>query len=154
MTDLTAPIFPQKPVIAVAGLMLVTVLLIGTMKLVGYHPDPTLPATPPDASRTIKVEDASEGRVIVSDAKTGETITTYHRGEGSFVRAALRALVNTRKHMGLAVGGDFRLESHNGQKLYLIDDTSGKVLPLNAFGPANTAVFAAFMSNPKQGESQ
>jgi putative photosynthetic complex assembly protein len=154
MTDLTAPIFPQKPVMAVAGLMMVTVLLIGSMKLAGYQPDKTLPSSVSDASRTIRAEDASEGRVIVSDAKTGEIIATYHRGEGSFFRAALRALVNTRKHMGLSVGGDFRLESHNGSQLFLIDDTSGKVLPLNAFGPANTAVFAAFMSNPKQGESQ
>jgi putative photosynthetic complex assembly protein len=154
MADLAAPIFPQKPVIAVAGLMMVTVLLVGSMRLAGYHPDPTLPTTTSDAARFIKAEDASEGRVIVRDAKTGEELTTFHRGEGSFFRAALRALVNTRKHMGLPVGGDFRLESHNGSQLFLIDDTSGKVLPLNAFGPANTAVFAAFMSNPKQGESQ
>jgi putative photosynthetic complex assembly protein len=154
MPDLIAPIFPQKSVMAVAAMMFVTLLLIGSMRLAGYHPDATLPITISDAARFIKAQDASEGRVIVSDAKTGEEITTFHRGEGSFFRAALRALVNNRKHMGLPVDGDFRLESYDGYKLFLIDDTSGKVLPLNAFGPANTAVFAAFMSNHKQGESQ
>jgi putative photosynthetic complex assembly protein len=152
MADLTAPIFPQKPVLAVAALMVVSVLMIGSMRLLDYRPDTSLPTTSATTSRFISAEDASEGRVIVRDSKTGDEITTFHRGEGSFFRAALRALVNNRKHRGLAVAGDFRLENHNGQQLFLIDDTTGKVLSLNAFGPANTAVFAAFMSNAKKGE--
>jgi putative photosynthetic complex assembly protein len=149
MSNTTAPIFPQKAVLAVAALMVISVLMIGFTRLAGYEPDSSLPTTTSDAKRFIKAEDASEGRVIVSDAKTGEEITTFHHGEGSFFRAALRALVNNRKHLGRPVDGDFRLESYNGRQLFLIDDTTGIVLPLNAFGPANTAVFAAFMSNQK-----
>ena len=60
--------------------------------------------------------------------------------------------MNDRRHKGIPLEGDFRLERHNGNQLFLIDEATGKTLSLNAYGPANTAAFAAFMSNQKKGE--
>jgi putative photosynthetic complex assembly protein len=128
------------------------VLVIGSLRLAGFRPPPSLPNEPALQSRELAVEDAAEGTVIVRDAKTGEHITTYRRGEGSFFRATLRTLVNDRRHKGLAAEGNFRLENHSGNQLFLIDETSGKTLSMNAFGPSNTAVFAALISNQKEGE--
>lgn len=134
-----------------AGLACVFVL-IGSMRIAGYKPPSSLPIEPALQIRVLAVEDAPEGKVMVRDAKTGELIVTYNRGEGSFFRATLRTLVNDRRHKGLASGGNFRLEAHAGNQLFLIDETSGKTLSMNAFGPSNTAVFAALISNKKEGE--
>ncbi len=127
-------------------------VLIGSMRLAGFRPPSSLPVEPALQTRVLAVEDAAEGKVIVRDAKTGEMIVTYNRGEGSFFRATLRTLVNDRKHKGLDSGGNFRLEAHTGNQLFLIDEASGKTLSMNAFGPSNTAVFAALISNKKEGE--
>ncbi len=127
-------------------------LLIGAFRLAGYQPPPTLPSDPASQMRELQVTDSEEGSVTVRDVKTGETIVQYLSGQGSFFRATLRTLVHDRLHKGLALEGNFRLETHMGNQLYLIDEVSGKALAMNAFGPANTAVFAALMSNQKKGE--
>ncbi len=127
-------------------------LLIGAFRLAGYQPPPTLPSDPASQMRELQVTDTAEGSVTVRDVKTGETIVQYQRGQGSFFRATLRTLVHDRMRKGLTLDGNFRLETHMGNQLYLIDEVSGKALAMNAFGPANTAVFAALMSNQKKGE--
>ena len=127
------------------------VLTIGSMRLAGYQPPPSLPNEPALATRILAVTDSDQGAVIVRDAKTGENIATYKHGEGSFFRATLRTLVNDRRHKGLAIDGNFRLEAHSGHQLFLIDEITGKTLSMNAFGPSNTEVFAALMPNYKAG---
>jgi putative photosynthetic complex assembly protein len=158
MSDTTAPMISQKPFAAVVAVLAVSVLVIGVARLSGYQPPQILPAGAADESRVLKFEDTSRGVVSVRDAKTGESIASFGRGEGSFVRATLRALVNDRRHKGIPLEGDFRLERHTvssaGTQLYLIDEATGKTLSLNAYGPDNTAAFAAFMSNQKKGEGQ
>jgi putative photosynthetic complex assembly protein len=154
MSGTTAPIISQKPFAAIFIALALTVLAIGASRLSGYQPPASMPAEPSDATRVLKFEDAPQGTVIVSDAETGELITSFGRGEGSFVRATLRALVHDRQHKGISTEGHFRLERHAGPQLFLIDEASGKTLSLNAFGPDNTAAFAAFMSTQKKGEGQ
>ncbi len=143
-----------KPFRAIFAGLVVVFALIAAGRLAGYQPPSSLPDDPATQTRVLQVEDSAQGAVTVRDAQTGENITTYQRGEGSFFRATLRTLVHDRLHKGLSLEGNFRLETHSGNQLFLIDEVSGKALPMNAFGPANTAVFAALMSNPKQGESQ
>jgi putative photosynthetic complex assembly protein len=154
MSGPTATVISQKPLAAIVTALALTVLAIGVSRLSGYHPPSSLPAQASDETRLLRFEDAPQGVVIVSDATTGKTIATFGRGEGSFVRATLRALVRDRIRKGISKPGDFRLERHAGPQLFLIDEASGKTLSLNAFGPDNTAAFAAFMSNQKTGEGQ
>jgi putative photosynthetic complex assembly protein len=157
-TSVVPTMISQKPFAAVLGVLAVSVLAIGVARLSGFEPKPSRPLTTADASRVLKFEDTARGVVSVRDAKSGELITSFGRGEGSFVRATLRALVNDRRHKGIPLKGDFRLERHTvssaGTQLYLIDEATGKTLSLNAYGPDNTAAFAAFMSNQKKGEGQ
>ncbi len=144
--------FTSKAFRLIAMGLIAVVVAIGSLRLSGYQPPPSLPNEPALATRVLAVEDADQGTVIVRDAKTGENIATYRHGEGSFFRATLRTLVNDRRHKGLALDGNFRLEAHSGHQLFLIDETSGKTLSMNAFGPTNTAVFTALISNQKEGE--
>jgi len=151
---LSAPKSATKPFVAIFAGLAVVVALIGSARIGGYQPPSSLPDNAVLQTRILHVEDTEAGAVIVQDAKTGENIITYKMGEGSFFRATLRTLVHDRLHKGLGIEGNFRLETHSGDQLFLIDEVTGKALPMNAFGPANAAVFAALMSNPKQGEGQ
>ena len=143
MASTTAKISVDKPFGVIFAGLAAIVVLIGIARLAGVQPPPSLPLVAATQTREIMVEDGALGSVIVRDAKTGVMIKTYKSGEGSFLRATLRALVNGRKHQGLSSQGNFRLESYAGPQLFLTDEVSGKTLSMNAFGPTNTAVFAA-----------
>lgn len=146
-------IFPQKALPAMFVALAGVLLLIGLMRPADVALDSGPGLGLPEASMRIRAEDAPRGTVIISDAATGKEIQTFHRAEGSFLRATLRALVNDRRRKGVTDKGDFKLERYSGGQLYLIDETTGRRLALNAYGPDNSAVFAAFMSNEK-GEGQ
>ena len=152
MSASATQIFETKPFRSIFIGLACVFLLIGGFRLAGYQPPPSLPTEPASQMRELKVEDSAEGSVTVLDAKTGEKIVQYNRGEGSFFRATLRTLVHDRLRKGLTLDGNFRLETHLGNQLFLIDEVSGKTLSMNAYGPANMAVFAALMSNQKKGE--
>lgn len=149
MSELAHPVMSQKPFTAIIAVLALTVVLIGGARLSGVTPAVSLPAEQPDVTRHLKFEDAAEGTVLVRDAKTGDLIQSFGTGEGAFMRATLRALVNDRRKQGTTEQGDFRLERHASGQHYLIDEATGRSISLNAFGPDNTAVFAAFMSNQK-----
>jgi putative photosynthetic complex assembly protein len=139
---------------ATIGLGLAAVVVaVGVMRLGGYQPDATLPAAAPQDVREIAIADGANGDVIVRDGKTGAVIVTLGNNQGNFIRMALRALVHDQQHQGFDEQTPFRLERQAGGQLFLIDEATGKALALNAFGPANAAAFAAFLSTPK-GEGQ
>ena len=154
MSASTAPVSEAKPFAAIFAGLIVVFALIGAVRLGGYRPPSSVPDNNVLQTRILHVEDTASGAVIVRDAVSGRNIVTYQMGEGSFFRATLRTLVHDRQHKGLGIEGNFRLESHSGDQLYLIDEVTGKALPMNAFGPANAAVFAALMSNNLKGEGQ
>jgi putative photosynthetic complex assembly protein len=152
MSATTAPMIASRPFAAVFIGLALMVAMIGVARLSGYEAPSSLPQQVADETRVLNFEDAPQGTVNVRDVKTGEIIASFGRGEGSFVRATLRALVNNRRHQGIPLEGNFRLERHAGPQLFLIDEATGKTISLNAFGPSNTAAFAAFMSNTNKGE--
>ena len=142
-------IFERLPMLATALALAAIVAVIGLARAYGVRPDVSLPRQQALAERQLKFEDGAQGSVIVRDAKTDALIHSFASGEGTFVRAALRALVNDRKKKGISTEDDFRLELHAGSQLFLVDEASGRTLSLNAFGPSNSAAFAVFMSNQK-----
>lgn len=146
-------IIADKSFFAILTGLVFVVVAIAAMKFAGMSADNAQPLGEADEILVLRVEDAPEGTVVVRSAETGAEIKTFKRAEGSFVRAVLRALVNDRRRKGTEIKGDFRLERHAGGQLHLIDEVTGKRLTLNAYGPDNSAVFAAFMSN-QQGEGQ
>jgi putative photosynthetic complex assembly protein len=147
------PVMSQKPFVAILAALAMIMALIAVSRLSGFEPESSLPNQAAEETMRLKFEDAAGGVVLVRDAATGKVIEDFGTGEGAFLRATLRALVNQRRKEGATAQGDFRLERHNGHQFYLIDEATGRTLALNAFGPDNTAVFAAFMSNQK-GEGQ
>jgi putative photosynthetic complex assembly protein len=152
MTNSTVTIFSPKPFQILFTGLAVMVLGIGAAKLSGFQAPSYKPMQTAETVRVLTFEDAQPGTVIVRDKTTNETVATFGRGEGSFVRATLRALVHDRQRKGASLEEDFRLERHSNGQLFLIDEATGKAISLNAFGPDNTAAFAAFLSTPNKGE--
>jgi putative photosynthetic complex assembly protein len=142
-------VFERLPMVPIALVLASVISMIAIARTNGLRPEQSLPHEAALAQRLLHFEDASHGSVIVRDAKTGVVIQQFASGEGAFLRATLRALVNDRKKKGIKTTDDFRLEVHKGPQLFLIDQASGRTISLNAFGPTNTAVFAALMSNQK-----
>jgi putative photosynthetic complex assembly protein len=151
MSDMTHQrpmvIFPQKAMLGIATALALTIAAIASAKLSGFQPESSLPKQVPERVRSISFENATSGTVVVNDAQSGEQLKRFASDEGAFVRATLGALVNDRKRRGITATGNFRLEVHTGKQLFLIDEASGKVISLNAFGPDNAAAFAAFLKN-------
>jgi putative photosynthetic complex assembly protein len=149
----TTQIFSPKPFqILFAGLGCL-VLLIGATKLAGYHAPSFKPVQTAKVVRILTFDDAPSGHVIVRDRTSQKIIADFGRGQGSFVRATLRALVHDQQHKGALLTNAFRLEQHSNGQLFLIDEATTKAISLNAFGPDNTAAFAAFLPTPNPGES-
>jgi putative photosynthetic complex assembly protein len=154
MTTATAPqVLPNKLFGSIIVGLAAMVVVIGVMRLSGMAPIGHVDRGVAEAVLQLRVEDGRNGEVHVFNAQSGVLLQTYRRAEGSFFRATLRALVNDRRRKGTQLEGNFVLERHAGGQLYLIDGVTGKRLTLNAYGPDNSAVFAAFMSNQK-GEGQ
>jgi putative photosynthetic complex assembly protein len=149
MAQHVQPVMSQKPFYAAIGALALLVAVIATARLMGLQSERALPVLPVDASRLLRFDDADQGTVLVRDAKSGELIQSFGIGEGAFMRATVRALVNDRRHKAITKQGDFRLERRADGQHYLIDEATGRSISLNAFGPDNSAVFAAFMSNQK-----
>jgi putative photosynthetic complex assembly protein len=145
-------ILSQKPFAIIAVGLALTVMVTGAARLSGFTPPASLPQQQPEAVILLKFEDADQGTVVVRNANSHDVIQSFGVGEGAFLRATLRALVNDRRKQGNTNQGDFRLERHASGQHYLIDEATGRSISLNAFGPDNSAVFAAFMSNQQKGE--
>lgn len=141
----TANIFPPRMFLAVVAALTLTLLAIASVRLAGFQPATNLPSEAPLQSRVLKFEDHEKGRVVVRDASDGALIAEFGTGEGAFIRATVRALVNDRKRNSITRSGNFRLAAYSQQQLFLIDEASGRVIALNAFGPTNTAAFAGLM---------
>jgi putative photosynthetic complex assembly protein len=154
MTQAAAPIFSPKPFQILFTGLAVMVLTIGVARLAGYQAPSYKPSDTVEAARVLKFEDGASGVVIVRDKASGDKVAQFGKGEGSFVRSTLRALVHDRQRKGLTSNQDFRLERHANAQLFLIDEATGKAISLNAFGPDNTAAFAAFLPTPNKGEGQ
>jgi putative photosynthetic complex assembly protein len=109
------------------------------------------PEGPITHARTLVFQDASEGRVVISDADTGEQLRTLSAGEGSFIRGVVRSLVRSRQQQGLFSQAPFQLNLHQGGRLQLIDPLTAETIDIGAFGPTNIAEFASLLPGSSSG---
>ena len=84
------------------------------------------------------------GVVEVYDWDTQEVLQRIESGEGSFLRGVVRSLVRQRHGLESAIA-PFELSLLADRRLIIGDPETGEDIDLNAFGPTNLAVFAAFI---------
>lgn len=99
----------------------------------------------PVASVALKVLDRDDGSIRVEDAATRRLIETIAPGEGGFLRATLRSFGQARLRAGQTPAEPFRLTRYDDGSLALIDETSGRKVNLEAFGPTNALAFGKML---------
>jgi putative photosynthetic complex assembly protein len=103
------------------------------------------PIGAPTLTRSLTFMDGSEGEVKVFDAGTGYQITTFEKGEGSFVRGAIRTFARVRQLQGVQLQAPVELAQYQDQRLVLSDPTTGQVIELSAFGATNASEFGKLL---------
>lgn len=136
--------FPRAALMAGAGLMLAALAAAGAARFadVGVTRLPTLPAV---QSRAIAFADRNDGAVVVTE-RAGETVAVVPPGEGGFLRGVMRGFARDRKLRGIGPEAPFELMRRTDGRLSLTDPSTGRVVELDAFGPANVAVFARLLT--------
>lgn len=136
---------PQVLLIAIAGLLVATLLAVAGVRWSGraiHAPD-----APTVSSRLLRFDDLPDGGITVVDARSGVLLRTL-QGEQGFLRGALRALARERRARDIGAQPPFELAARADGRLSLTDTATGTRVDLESFGPANVAVFARLIDLP------
>lgn len=135
--------FPQWVLYCAAGILALSLISVGLVRITGNGPDQK--AAAPTLQRSLVFLDQKDGGVRVEDGVTGETLTVLH-GEQGFVRGALRALTRERYSRGIGSATPFELISRVDGRVTLLDPSTGQRVDLESFGPTNVAEFSRFLA--------
>jgi putative photosynthetic complex assembly protein len=138
-----ADTMPRGPLLAIAALLLATVVGVAGVRLSGA--DIREPDAPAVASRSLRFEDRPDGSVAVLDASSGRQVHAI-QGEAGFLRGALRAMARERRKQGLGSAPPFELIARADGRLTLADPATGERVDLESFGPTNAGAFAQLLT--------
>ncbi|MCW2316014.1 putative photosynthetic complex assembly protein [Rhodoblastus acidophilus] len=86
--------------------------------------------------------DQADGGIAVTDADSGAVLSMVAPGTNGFLRSTMRGFAHARTLGGIGPQAPFALTRWNDGTLSLIDDTTGRRVDLDAFGPNQSASFA------------
>lgn len=146
------PTVPRGALIAAAGMILLTILAVASVRL-GFVPAAGDPAAvraeehaKPVAVRDIVFMDTADGSVAVKDAATGVTRIAVPAGSKiGFIRGVMRGLARARHMRQIDKALPFRLTRWSNGNLTLVDPQTGQTVELGSFGPTNRAAFEALL---------
>ena len=142
--------FPRGALLGAATLVGFA-LVSATAVRVGVIGSPTLiPPATPILSRELRFEDWPDGAVAIHEARDGSMVDVLPPGTNGFVRGVLRGLARERKRHEVGQQPPFRLTLWDDGRLSLEDQTTGRQIELEAFGPTNLAAFSRLL--PARGE--
>ena len=137
-----ADTFPRWVLFCAGGILALSLISVGLVRLTGNGPDQL--AAAPTAQRSLVFLDSQDGGVRVEDGATGQMLTVLH-GEQGFVRGALRALSRERYARGIGSSQPFDLIARVDGRLTLLDPVTGQTVDLESFGPTNAGQFGQFL---------
>ena len=94
----------------------------------------------------LRFDDLDDGGVAVRNARDGGLIYKVEPGTNGFIRSTLRGLARERMRSGNGPQTPFMLTRWSDGSVSLLDETSGRRIDLDAFGPTNAQAFAQFFS--------
>jgi len=137
--------FPRWVLMCAGGVIAFSLVSVGMVRLTGNGPDQRPAAATQE--RQLRFEDRPDGSIAITDARSGEPVTSV-QGEQGFVRGALRALARERKARGLGAEQPFQLLVRRDGGLTLYDPATSQRVDLEAFGPTNADNFARLLKDP------
>lgn len=139
----SVPTFPRGLLLAVGGMLLLTLLSVSAVRLSGSTI--RAPDAPAVAVRELRFEDRPDGSIAVIDARDERQVHAV-TGESGFVRGTLRGLARDRKRQGVGAERPFELIGRADGRLTLVDPVTGRIVDLESFGPVNASAFARLMA--------
>ena len=142
---------PKAPLIALAAVAGLALALASSVSfgLIGRDAVPeisrTAAGTQMASSRSLLLEDAADGGVVVYDAATDTEIARVEPGTGGFIRSTMRGLAHVRQRKGLDAATPFERTLWDKGGLTLTDPATGETRELDAFGKDNRAAFAVLL---------
>ncbi|MBI1186151.1 MAG: hypothetical protein GC206_02290 [Alphaproteobacteria bacterium] len=97
-------------------------------------------------SAQLRFADATDGAVIVSDARTARVVARLAPGTNGFVRGVMRGMARDRRARGIGDETPFSLRELSDGRLLLRDGATGREITLHAFGADNRAAFARLLA--------
>lgn len=144
----------STPALVAAGtLVAFTLVMTATVKL-GWMEREAVPSVAraeaqaaPTARRSLRFADGADGSVLISDASTGQPVSTIVAGaeQGGFIRGVLRGLARERHLHGIGSEPPFTLTRWSDGSLSLVDEATHRSVDLGGFGSDNSAAFAALL---------
>ncbi len=132
-------------------------LLLGTAIVVAAWSartrDDTVDAPAPLAAYELRFEDNPNGSVSVYLDSDDVLIEVLQPGGSSFVRGVLRAMARERRQHGISPDAPFRISRLPANRLLIEDPTTGRRIPLEAFGPDNVAAFRRLLDAAEAGSA-
>jgi putative photosynthetic complex assembly protein len=149
MSDTSPSAIPKAAVLAMGGLMVLTVVLAGIGRVGGFGlatPEPQAAV----ASVDLRFEDQQDGSVAVYEFPGGQTIAVLSPGTNGFIRGVLRGFARERRQYEVGQEPPFRLTRWEGGGLTLQDPQTGRRVELEAFGQTNFAAFARLLPDGRE----
>ena len=139
---------PRALLLGALALVMVTIMGSGFARVtdVGASRMTTSTAV---ATLYLRFDDLDDGGVAVRNAADGSLVYKVEPGAYGFIRATMRGLARERTRAGFGAAEPFKLTRWSDGTLSLLDETSGRRIDLDAFGPTNAQAFAQFFS-PKE----
>lgn len=148
MTTLSQPQdgnIPRPILLAIGGVVLLTLVLVGAVRLTGTPPSAIPAVSAIQMSHLMVLQERPGGGVIIRDPQTGEIERELLTGEDGFVRGVLRVLNRVRMQYGQPTTDPWRVTRWDNGRLSLDDPKSGWSMELTGFGPSNYATFAKLL---------
>jgi putative photosynthetic complex assembly protein len=155
----TAP-FPRLPLYGAVGVVLFSLLMVGSVRLGLIVPVRASAEQYRDArgieplyARDLLFVDAPDGSVVVREAGSGAVIHRIPAGsENGFVRGVMRGLARERRMKDVGAEPPFRVTLWTDNELTLTDLATGREIDLNAFGRSNREAFLVLLPEAVQAD--
>jgi putative photosynthetic complex assembly protein len=145
--------YHKWPLFGALGVVVFTLLLV--LASVWLEKDAVaLPQAETIQHRDLYFRDATNGKVVVYDAKTKKRLGGFGKGEGAFVRISMRSMAHQRKKREIDLMLPYRLVKLSDGNMKIVDPQSGHSIRLNAFGAVAIDSFAQFLTNQPQEGAQ
>ncbi|MCR9124844.1 MAG: photosynthetic complex assembly protein PuhC [Rhodobacteraceae bacterium] len=138
---------PRVLVRAVFALVVTCLVLVAAARITGRPLESTPVAAPVIAERAIFLGGDMSGAARVLDAD-GTIIADLGPEQGGFISGVRRVLDRERGKHGVALDGPVLLQLKEGNRLSLLDPSTGWSAELMGFGITNSRAFARLLDQP------
>ncbi len=150
MSHIDTEPFPKGALIAAAGVLSLALATTTAARLTHLSAPPPASAAPHAVQAvSLRFADRADGAIVVSDARSGAPVATLAPDSNGFVRGVMRGLARDRISRRIGAEPPFLLSRDAGDRMWLQDTATGRLIDLQAFGEDNRASFAAFL--PRRG---